>query len=83
MLIRDWRIGFYRTQRWLTGVQWEQDDSADGQRLVDSIEMNTKHYVEIMSRAVDAVMPEPDSDITLVHPPALKLTNADRGNLDQ
>lgn len=83
MLIRDGRTELDRTQRWLTGVQWEQDDSADGQRLVDSIEMNTKHYVEIMSRAVDAVMPEPDADVTLVHPPALKLTNADRGNLDQ
>lgn len=31
--------------------------------------MNTKHYVEIMSRAVDAVMPEPDADVTLVDLP--------------
>lgn len=31
-------------------------------KLVDSIELNTKHYVEIMSRAVDNVMPQPTVD---------------------
>lgn len=35
-------------------------------RLVDSIEMNTKHYVDIMSKAVDAVMPTPNSDVRYV-----------------
>jgi DNA replication licensing factor MCM7 len=32
-------------------------------RLVDSIEMNTKHYVEIFSRAVDEVMPPMSADV--------------------
>lgn len=35
-------------------------------RLVDSIETNTKHYVEIMSRAVDNVMPAPSTDVKYV-----------------
>ncbi|KAL6356510.1 hypothetical protein LRP88_10111 [Fusarium phalaenopsidis] len=39
-------------------------DSDDSLRLVESIEMNTKHYVEIVSRAVDAVMPQPSVDVT-------------------
>lgn len=47
-------------------VQWENDafDNEDNIRLVDSIEMNTKHYVEIFSRAVDKVMPAASEDIT-------------------
>jgi DNA replication licensing factor MCM7 len=32
-------------------------------KLVDSIEMNTKHYVEIMARAVDNVMPQPSEEV--------------------
>ncbi|RSM13480.1 hypothetical protein CDV31_005900 [Fusarium ambrosium] len=45
---------------------WENQafDSDDSLRLVDSIEMNTKHYVDIVSRAVDAVMPQPSVEIT-------------------
>ncbi|KIL84169.1 hypothetical protein FAVG1_12597 [Fusarium avenaceum] len=45
---------------------WENDafDNEDNIRLVDSIEMNTKHYVEIFSRAVDKVMPAASEDIT-------------------
>ncbi|KAI8678416.1 DNA replication licensing factor MCM7 [Fusarium keratoplasticum] len=45
---------------------WENQafDSDDSLRLVESIEMNTKHYVEIVSRAVDAVMPQPSVDVT-------------------
>ncbi|KAK3185333.1 DNA replication licensing factor MCM7 [Lecanicillium sp. MT-2017a] len=42
---------------------WEKDNDAS-MRLVDSIEMNTKHYVDIMSKAVDAVMPTPNSDVS-------------------
>ncbi|CAM1506576.1 Fc.00g062170.m01.CDS01 [Cosmosporella sp. VM-42] len=42
---------------------WESQ-ADENQRLVDSIEMNTKHYVEIMSRAVDEVMPQPNTDVT-------------------
>ncbi|KAL9571135.1 hypothetical protein ACKAV7_004473 [Fusarium commune] len=44
---------------------WENQafDGEDGMRLVDSIEMNTKHYVEIFSRAVDEVMPPMSADV--------------------
>ncbi|KAH7170685.1 DNA replication licensing factor mcm7 [Dactylonectria macrodidyma] len=46
-------------------VIWEnQMDEEDQMRLVDSIEMNTKHYVEIMSRAVDEVLPQPSTEVT-------------------
>ncbi|KAF6811099.1 MCM2/3/5 family protein [Colletotrichum sojae] len=31
--------------------------------LVDSIEINTKHYVELFSRAVDKLMPKPSEDV--------------------
>ncbi|GKT48083.1 DNA replication licensing factor MCM7 [Colletotrichum spaethianum] len=34
----------------------------DELQLVQSIEINTKHYVEIMSRAVDKLMPKPSVD---------------------
>jgi DNA replication licensing factor MCM7 len=46
--------------------QWENEafDNEDNIRLVDSIEMNTKHYVEIFSRAVDKVMPAASEDIS-------------------
>ncbi|KAJ3525040.1 hypothetical protein NM208_g11812 [Fusarium decemcellulare] len=45
---------------------WENQafDNDESLRLVDSIEMNTKHYVDIVSRAVDAVMPQPNVEIT-------------------
>ncbi|KAK7431078.1 DNA replication licensing factor MCM7 [Neonectria magnoliae] len=46
-------------------VTWEsQLDDEENLRLVDSIEMNTRHYVEIMSRAVDEVLPQPSTDVT-------------------
>jgi DNA replication licensing factor MCM7 len=35
----------------------------EGLKLVQSVETNTKHYVEILSRAVDKVMPQPSSDV--------------------
>lgn len=35
-------------------------------KLVQSIEANTKHYVEILSRAVDDCMPEATADPTYV-----------------
>lgn len=35
-------------------------------KLVKSIEENTKHYVEILSRAIDECMPEPTSEVTYV-----------------
>ncbi|KAM5351694.1 hypothetical protein ACJ41O_004417 [Fusarium nematophilum] len=45
---------------------WENQsfDNDDSLRLVDSIEMNTKHYVDIFSRALDAVMPQQSTDVT-------------------
>ncbi|KAI5465959.1 DNA replication licensing factor mcm7 [Mariannaea sp. PMI_226] len=45
-------------------AKWEQTmNDEENLRLVDSIEVNTKHYVDIISRAVDEVMPEPSTDI--------------------
>lgn len=35
-------------------------------KLVKSIEENTKHYVEILSRAIDDCMPNPTSEVTYV-----------------
>lgn len=35
-------------------------------KLVKSIEENTKHYVEILSRAIDECMPQPTSEVTYV-----------------
>nr|UWK20591.1 DNA replication licensing factor [Trichoderma crystalligenum] len=43
-------------------VTWE-GQTDEGMKLVDSIEMNTKHYVEIMARAVDNVMPQPSEEV--------------------
>nr|UWK20590.1 DNA replication licensing factor [Trichoderma calamagrostidis] len=43
-------------------VTWEGQTN-EGMKLVDSIEMNTKHYVEIMARAVDNVMPQPSEEV--------------------
>ncbi|KAK6954113.1 hypothetical protein Daesc_004075 [Daldinia eschscholtzii] len=44
-------------------AQWE-DDTNEGLKLVESIEANTKHYVEILSRAIDKKMPAPTTGIT-------------------
>ncbi|OLN87941.1 DNA replication licensing factor mcm7 [Colletotrichum chlorophyti] len=35
----------------------------DELQLVESIRMNTKHYVELMSRAVDKLLPKPSEDV--------------------
>nr|UWK20596.1 DNA replication licensing factor [Trichoderma margaretense] len=43
-------------------VTWE-GQTDESMKLVDSIEMNTKHYVEIMARAVDNVMPLPSEEV--------------------
>ncbi|KAI0135327.1 DNA replication licensing factor mcm7 [Daldinia grandis] len=43
--------------------RWE-DDTNEGLKLVESIEANTKHYVEILSRAIDKKMPAPTTGIT-------------------
>ncbi|KAI1384927.1 DNA replication licensing factor MCM7 [Hypoxylon trugodes] len=44
-------------------AQWESDTN-EGLKLVDSIEANTKHYVEIFSRAIDSKLPTPANGIT-------------------
>ncbi|KAH6619526.1 MCM2/3/5 family-domain-containing protein [Chaetomium sp. MPI-SDFR-AT-0129] len=36
----------------------------EGLKLVEWVEQNTKHYVEIISRAVDKLMPQPSEDLT-------------------
>ncbi|ROV97225.1 hypothetical protein VSDG_04736 [Cytospora chrysosperma] len=47
-------------------AQWEEEmgEEVSALKLVQSIEGNTKHYVEIFSRAIDDCMPEPNSDVT-------------------
>ncbi|KAI0017293.1 DNA replication licensing factor mcm7 [Xylariomycetidae sp. FL0641] len=44
-------------------VSWEREMGEENQ-LVDSIEANTKHYVEIMSRAIDNKMPPATNGVT-------------------
>jgi len=44
-------------------AQYEQEVD-EGLKLVESIEENTKHYVEILSRAVDSLMPPPSNNVT-------------------
>jgi DNA replication licensing factor MCM7 len=41
-----------------------EKDLNEGLKLVEWTEQNTKHYVEIISRAVDKLMPAPSEDIT-------------------
>ncbi|EHK40898.1 uncharacterized protein TrAtP1_004275 [Trichoderma atroviride] len=41
---------------------WEEQTD-ESMKLVESIEMNTKHYVEIMARAVDNIMPQPSEEV--------------------
>lgn len=41
---------------------WE-NETGEGLKLVDSIELNTKHYVDVMAQAVDKVMPPPSVDV--------------------
>jgi DNA replication licensing factor MCM7 len=42
---------------------YEQDVN-EGLKLVEWVEQNTKHYVEILSRAIDKLMPPPSDNIT-------------------
>ncbi|KAK1754856.1 DNA replication licensing factor mcm7 [Echria macrotheca] len=41
-----------------------EQDVDEGLKLVESVEKNTKHYVEILSRAVDSLMPPPSNNVT-------------------
>ncbi len=46
-------------------MQYEKGFSEDmGLRLVDSIERNAKHYIDVLSKAVDKVMPKETKEIT-------------------
>ncbi|KAK0618047.1 MCM2/3/5 family-domain-containing protein [Bombardia bombarda] len=42
---------------------YEQDVN-EGLKLIEMVEKNTKHYVEILSKAVDKLMPQPSSSVT-------------------
>ncbi|KAI0483171.1 DNA replication licensing factor mcm7 [Xylariaceae sp. FL0804] len=44
-------------------ASWEEETN-EGLKLVDSIEANTKHYVDVMSRAIDNKMPTPTTGVT-------------------
>ncbi|KAI1118969.1 DNA replication licensing factor mcm7 [Nemania sp. NC0429] len=41
-----------------------ENDTNEGFKLVESIEANTKHYVEVVSRALDKKMPAPTAGVT-------------------
>ncbi|KAH9888275.1 DNA replication licensing factor mcm7 [Xylariomycetidae sp. FL2044] len=44
-------------------ASWEEAND-EGLKLVESIEANTKHYVEILSRAIDNKLPAPTNGVT-------------------
>ncbi|KAI2463612.1 DNA replication licensing factor mcm7 [Annulohypoxylon bovei var. microspora] len=44
-------------------TSWENDTN-EGLKLVESIESNTKHYVDIISKAIDNKMPAPTNGVT-------------------
>lgn len=51
--------------RKLTGEQYEEHAPEDmNLRLVESIEKNAKHYLEVFSRAVDKIMPKESKHIS-------------------
>lgn len=54
-------------------VQYEKSLGEDSPnlRLVESVEKNAHHYIDLFSRAVDKVMPEPTSEPTYDSPEAL------------
>lgn len=62
----DWR----KAGQPLTPFQWEEEMGEDvaSLKLVQSIEANTKHYVEILSRAVDDCVPAASADPTYAKP---------------
>lgn len=43
-------------------LQWESQGQEE-LHLVGSIELNTKHYVDVLSKAVDKIMPQPSTDV--------------------
>ncbi|KAK5663317.1 hypothetical protein OQA88_3745 [Cercophora sp. LCS_1] len=48
----------------LNDLHGYEEEVNEGLKLVESIEKNTKHYVEILSRAIDKLMPAPTENIT-------------------
>lgn len=52
-------------QEKLTVDQYDDglDEMGESMNLVESIETNAKHYLDIMAKAVDKVMPEPNREI--------------------
>ncbi|KIH90858.1 minichromosome maintenance protein 7 (cell division control protein 47) [Sporothrix brasiliensis 5110] len=48
----------------LDDVSMFEADTQSGLKLTQSIEINTKHYVEILSQAVDELLPEPSADVS-------------------
>lgn len=46
-------------------MQYEKTlgDEASTLKLISSIETNAQHYIEVLSRAVDKVMPQPSVDL--------------------
>lgn len=44
-------------------ASWEEETN-EGLKLVESIESNTKHYVEILSKAIDNKLPPPTNGVT-------------------
>ncbi|KAK7226086.1 hypothetical protein V2G26_014089 [Clonostachys chloroleuca] len=60
----------------------EQHDEYEKLNLVSAIEENTKHYVEIMSRAIDKLLPPPDADVTFKDD-VLDILNARRQEMNR
>jgi DNA replication licensing factor MCM7 len=48
----------------LDDLQSYEQDLSEGLKLVEWVEQNTKHYVEILSRAVDKLMPTPSENVS-------------------
>lgn len=51
-------------------------------KLVKSVEENTKHYVEILSRAIDDCMPNPTSEVTYVSYLSLSTKEMAKSHID-
>ena len=50
---------------------WQYEKSLDDRpdlKLVESVEINAQHYLEILSRAVDKIMPREAEEISSVDP---------------
>lgn len=45
-------------------AEWESQQGDEGLHLLDSVTMNTKHYVDVVSKAVDKAMPAPSADVS-------------------